>query len=71
EGHWKLLCDFDGSRPQLYDLQRDPGETENRAQTDANLAAELTDKVTAWYRSMQEVATKLNQGKQERSTDNK
>ena len=25
-GKWKILCDYDGSRPELYDLSNDPGE---------------------------------------------
>ena len=31
EGKWKLLCDFDGGRPELYDLETDPSETRNLA----------------------------------------
>lgn len=31
-GQWKLLCDYDGSRPQLYDLSKDPRETINLAE---------------------------------------
>ena len=27
EGNWKLLCQYDGSRPQLFDLERDRRET--------------------------------------------
>ena len=28
---WKLLCDYDGQNVQLFDLQKDPGETNNIA----------------------------------------
>jgi len=51
-GPWKLLCDFDGGRPQLYHVISDPGESKNLAQANPETAKELTDKVTAWYRSM-------------------
>lgn len=62
QGRWKLLCDFDGSRSQLYDLRRDPGETKNLAETNADVVKELTAKVTDWYRSMQEPATTSGKG---------
>ena len=31
DGDWKLLCDYDGSNPQLYDLANDRSETTNVA----------------------------------------
>ncbi len=31
DGDWKLLCDYDGSRPELYDLAKDRAETTNVA----------------------------------------
>ena len=49
DGNWKLLCDFDGARPQLYDLDSDPGEAQNVAEAQAELVASLTDKAAAWY----------------------
>lgn len=56
EGDWKLLCDFDGTRPQLYKMTGDPGETKNLAATETDVTKELTAKATAWYRLMQEHA---------------
>ena len=49
EGKWKLLCDYDGGRPELYDLENDIGEQENLAERNPDLVNELTEKVLAWY----------------------
>ncbi|MFV0268329.1 MAG: sulfatase-like hydrolase/transferase [Draconibacterium sp.] len=52
EGDWKLLCDYDGSRPELYNIVSDPGENNNLAAGYPEKARELAEKVTSWYRSM-------------------
>jgi uncharacterized sulfatase len=52
EGKWKLLCDFDGGRPLLYDIVADPGESNNQAEAQPKLVKNLTKKVTDWYKSM-------------------
>ena len=52
EGKWKLLCDYDGSRPQLHDIPADPGEARNLASEQADVVARLLAKVLAWHRSM-------------------
>jgi arylsulfatase A-like enzyme len=49
---WKLLCDYDGSRPQLYNIVSDPGETSNLASSNADVVKELTDRVLAWNKTM-------------------
>ena len=49
---WKLLCNFDGSGKQLYNIINDPGETKNLAEARPKIAKELTKKVISWYRSM-------------------
>ncbi len=54
-GKWKLLCDYDGSRPELYDLAGDPGETLNLATTNAELTSDLASKTVSWYQSMPRV----------------
>ncbi len=51
-GDWKLLCDYDGSRQELYNLINDPGENENLAQEHPEIAKTLTKEVTSWYQSM-------------------
>jgi len=60
DGLWKLLCNFDGSDPQLYDIPSDPGETKNLADANPVVVKELTEKVLAWYGEMQGRAAKLN-----------
>jgi uncharacterized sulfatase len=52
EGDWKLLCEYDGSKPQLYDLKRDPGETKDLAASEPSVVTRLTKAVLAWHRSM-------------------
>ena len=54
EGPWKLLCDYDGSRPQLYHVPDDPGEEKNLATVKPELVKELTAKVLAWNKTMPE-----------------
>ena len=49
---WKLLCDYDGSRPELYDLSADPGESNNLADTQPDVAKDLLNKVVTWHKSI-------------------
>jgi uncharacterized sulfatase len=56
EGKWKLLCDYDGGRPELYDLEADPGETRNLAGEEAGVAAALIEKTVTWWQSVRERA---------------
>ena len=51
-GRWKLLCDYDGSRPLLYDVIADPGESSNLAGSQPVVTEKLTNMVTAWFQSM-------------------
>lgn len=51
-GPWKLLCDYDGARPQLYDLQVDREETKNLAGAEPERVQVLTEAVLAWHRSL-------------------
>jgi len=52
DGKWKLLCDYDGARPHLYNLKEDPRETKNLADTKPEVAEELIRKVIDWYQSI-------------------
>ncbi len=52
DGNWKLLCEYDGSKPELYDLAQDRGETTNRASQHADIVQRLTTRLRAWHESM-------------------
>jgi uncharacterized sulfatase len=52
DGRWKLLCEYDGTQPQLHDLATDPGEAANLAGQHPELVARLTKAVLAWDRTM-------------------
>ena len=52
KGAWKLLCDYDGSRTQLYNLESDPGEQNNLAAEKPDLVSTLTANLLAWNQSM-------------------
>jgi uncharacterized sulfatase len=52
DGRWKLLCEYDGSDPQLYDLDTDRGETNNLAARRPELVKRLTTLLLAWHESM-------------------
>jgi len=49
---WKLLCDYDGSRPELYDLEKDPGETNNLASKNPSVVEQLTEPLVQWHQAM-------------------
>lgn len=51
-GKWKLLCEYDGSDPQLFDLAKDRGEKKNIAEAHPQKIAELTKLVVTWHKSM-------------------
>jgi arylsulfatase A-like enzyme len=57
DGKWKLLCDYDGRRPQLYDLFADPGETKSLADAEPDVTAALSRKVVDWHRTISREAT--------------
>jgi len=52
EGNWKLLCEYDGTRPQLYDLAADTGESVNRAPEQPELVAQLSRKLLGWNKTL-------------------
>jgi arylsulfatase A-like enzyme len=52
QGDWKLLCDYDGGNPLLYDLATDVGETKNLAAAHPEVVSRLTRAVLAWNESM-------------------
>jgi len=52
DGRWKLLCAYDGSRAELFDLVADPGESRNLAATQPAELRRLTSLVLAWHASL-------------------
>ena len=52
EGNWKLLCEYDGGRAQLYDLSEDAGEARNVAEQNGEVVERMRRAVVAWHRSM-------------------
>ncbi len=49
DGRWKLLCGFDGSAAQLYDLDADRAETADLAAAEPDTAARLRRSLLDWY----------------------
>jgi arylsulfatase A-like enzyme len=56
DGKWKLLCDYDGSRPELYNIVNDPGEIMNLAETHQERVELLVKQLVAWWNSMPKLA---------------
>lgn len=52
EGKWKLLVNADGSGQELFNLEEDPFEENNLALEKAELAAELTERLLNWRKTM-------------------
>ena len=49
---WKLLCEYDGSEPELYDLQVDREERDNVADSNPDVVARLQSDLLKWHASM-------------------
>lgn len=52
EGQWKLLCEYDGSQPELYNMKTDRGETQNVASEHPEVVKDMTARLIAWHESM-------------------
>ena len=52
DGKWKLLCEYDGSQPELYNLESNRSEGRNVAFAHAEVVKTLTQKILAWHSSM-------------------
>jgi arylsulfatase A-like enzyme len=51
-GKWKLLCEYDGSNAELYDLSTDLGESKDLAGTQPEIRQQLVEQVTSWHNTM-------------------
>lgn len=52
DGKWKLLCDYDGSRPEIYHIIVDPGETTNLAEANPEIVDSMVEQLVGWWDSM-------------------
>jgi uncharacterized sulfatase len=52
EGRWKLLCEYDGASPELYDLSADPRESTNLAANNEALTKRLSSAAIAWHQAL-------------------
>lgn len=52
EGEWKLLCEYDGSKAQLFQIEDDPGESRDVAGEHPEQVKRLTEMVVAWHLAM-------------------
>ncbi|GAA4437277.1 sulfatase-like hydrolase/transferase [Bremerella cremea] len=52
DGNWKLLCGYDGSEVQLFNLHDDVGETKNVAADHPEEVARLKDELMQWNASI-------------------
>ena len=52
EGPWKLLIQADGTKPELYNVVTDRGESRNVARDHPELTAELSRQALEWRRSL-------------------
>ena len=51
-GKWKLLCEYDGTNAELYDLSTDPGESNDLVGTKPGIRDHLVQQVTNWHNTM-------------------
>ena len=52
KGPWKLLCDFDGSKVQLYNIPEDHGEKNNVVERYPDIVNELKSALLEWNSSI-------------------
>jgi uncharacterized sulfatase len=52
DGKWKLLCEYDGTETQLYDLATDRSEAKNIADQQLGVVKRLKAALLAWHKSM-------------------
>jgi uncharacterized sulfatase len=49
---WKFYCDYDGSRPELYNLSEELSETTNLKDKQPKLVKKFTAELVAWHKSL-------------------
>ena len=51
-GDWKLLCEYDGTQTELYDLKNDAEERHNVAEQHGDVVEELKSQILKWHQEM-------------------
>ncbi len=59
-GNWKLIEFFEDGHLELYDLEKDSGETSNLADTNPVIASKLYSKLKAWQRDVEAKIPEVN-----------
>ncbi len=52
DSQWKLLCEYGGIQPQLFNLETDPCESNNLASEYPEVTKQLIQAILAWNRSL-------------------
>jgi len=52
DGRWKFLCEYDGAEPELFDMEKDRGETKNVANQNPERVGKFTKACIAWHKSL-------------------
>jgi arylsulfatase A-like enzyme len=51
-GQWKLLCDYGGKNTQLFNLEKDLGESTNLADRHPDIVGRMTQSILSWNATM-------------------
>ena len=65
DGDHKLLFNPDQSRTELYDIPRDPWESDNLAERKPEIVARLREKAVAWQKTLPAGPTEPGAGKRD------
>ena len=70
DGDLKLLCNYDGSNPQLYNLIDDSAENNNLASQYPELTQKMTERLKSWNSTLPKdngnAPTRLNKKKKKK-----
>jgi arylsulfatase A-like enzyme len=55
EGKWKLLMNPDLSRVELYNLEKDPSELDNLAESNKDIVAKMSASLLKWHKSLPDI----------------
>ncbi|MDD7985240.1 sulfatase-like hydrolase/transferase [Lentisphaera marina] len=58
DGDWKLLCNYDGSNPQLYNITNDAGEQNNLSDDHPELTQKMIARLKAWKSTLPQIRIK-------------